>query len=251
MQCEESRRILDAYVDNEIDLMQSVALEDHLAGCSECSQRLGNRRALKSAVQDASLRYTAPPELRQQVRRVLGYEPHNKTSALRHWFTLPAFRLATAMVVCAVLAAVTVIWLRGRDEQRLVTQVIDDHVRSMIVDNGGFVSVRSSNQHTVKPWFNGKISFSPKVADLADKGFPLQGGRLDYMNQQTVAALVYRRNQHIINVFEYPDSGVSRPKVDQERGFNVIYWTKDGMQYCVVSDLNMSELKEFAGLLRE
>ena len=127
--------------------------------------------------------------------------------------------------------------------------IVDGHVRSMQAEH--LVDVKSSDQHVVKPWFNGKLTFSPKVTDFKDKGFPLEGGRLDYVNNQDTAALVYKRNQHIINVFEYPGSGSSGIEDFQQRGYNILHWAKDGMQYWVVSDLNQSELGQFAELLRE
>ena len=126
--------------------------------------------------------------------------------------------------------------------------VVDGHVRSMQFNH--LVDIPSSDQHVVKPWFNGKVPFSPKVTDFKDKGFPLDGGRLDYVNQDA-AALVYKRNQHIINVFEYPGGGSSGIRDFQQRGYNILHWAKDGMQYWVVSDLNQPDLRQFAELLRE
>jgi anti-sigma factor RsiW len=113
------------------------------------------------------------------------------------------------------------------------------------------MDVLSQDTHTVKPWFIGKVSFSPQVADFGEKGFPLTGGRVDYLNNQTVAALVYKRNQHMINVFEYPGGGSSSVKDFQQRGYNILHWTKDGMEYWVISDLNETELRQFAELLRD
>jgi anti-sigma factor RsiW len=110
--------------------------------------------------------------------------------------------------------------------------------------------VASSDQHTVKPWFNGKVSFSPNVADFTAQGFPLAGGRLDYMDNQSVAALVYHRRAHIINVFIYPSTARMDPAQSQRRGYNIIHWAGEGMEYWAVSDLNASELQELVKLLR-
>jgi anti-sigma factor RsiW len=115
---------------------------------------------------------------------------------------------------------------------------------------GHLADVPSSDQHTVKPWFAGKLSFSPNVPDFVDKGFALKGGRLDYMENQTVAALVYQRRAHIINVFIYPSSENRKPASEQLRGYNLIHWAGSGMEYWLVSDLNPAELQELAGLLR-
>jgi anti-sigma factor RsiW len=126
----------------------------------------------------------------------------------------------------------------------------DDYIRSMMMENRG-IDVVSSDKHTVKPWFNGKISFSPEVTNFEDKGFPLVGGRLDFVTNQTVATLVYKRNAHFIDVFLYPESHAAQQGMTQDRGYNVLYWFKDGMQYCAVSDLNLPELKQLAGLLQQ
>src|SRR5215510_1366455 len=249
MQCQESKKILDAYVDNEVDVVQSAALEEHLAGCPDCAHVLEDRRSLKSAVQNAGLRYAAPPELVKEVRQQLGF-PEEKTTAPKwNWFRSAAWGFAAATAMCALVAGILVLQLYTPHDQRMAGLEVDEHIRSMMADH--LVDVRSSEHHVVKPWFQGRLSFSPVVPDLKDKGFPLEGGRLDYVDNKPAAALVYKRSQHIINVLEYPANGSSGLKVSQQRGYNVIHWAKDGMEYWVVSDLNEPELRQFAGLLRE
>jgi anti-sigma factor RsiW len=251
MQCEESKRILDAYVDNEVDVMQSVAVEEHLAQCPDCSRKLEARRALRNAIQDSNLRYAAPPELARSVRKSLRL-PAERTSTPRwQWFKAAFVGFATATVLCAVIAAVIVHQLRVPPERQIASLVIDEHVRSMQDGTNHLMDITSSNQHVVKPWFQGKIAFSPKVTDFSDKGFPLVGGRLDRLDNRDVAALVYKRYQHVINVFIYPNTENAGQKVYEERGYNVVSWSQSGMEYYVVSDLNLGELQQFVAMLRE
>jgi len=255
MQCLESSRIRDAYLDGEIDALHSVELEDHLATCTDCRTNLESQRALKLLLQNASLRFSAPIGLQDEILRSLTPAPpessgKEETTSHRRWIAVPAVRWSLAAALCAVVAGVfaLLLWSRGHAEQRLAEQVVDNHIRSMMADH--LADVPSSDQHSVKPWFNGKLSFSPNVVDLAAKGFPLTGGRLDYMDNQNVAALVYRRRAHIINVFIYPASGDSSPVLTQRRGYNLIHWDSSGMEYWAISDLNASELQELVAMLR-
>jgi len=250
MQCQESRKILDAYVDNELDLMQSVVLEEHLAGCADCTQNLEGQRALKGAIQNANLRQTAPPELVKGVRKALRLSGERSASAKWLWFKNTAWGFAAATAIFVLVAAVIGFWFHVPEEQKIAKAATDDYIRSMMMENRG-IDVVSSDSHTVKPWFNGRVSFSPEAPSFDNKGFPLAGGRLDFLENQTVATLVYKRNQHVINVFLYPSPESTRQGERQERGYNVAYWAKDGMQYWAVSDLNLSELQQLAHLLGE
>jgi anti-sigma factor RsiW len=253
MQCQESKKILDAYVDNEVDVLQSVALEEHLAECPDCTKTIESRRTLKSAIQNADLRYTAPPELVSAVRKELRMGEEKRTSARWlgfNWLRLKDLSLGFAGATVAFLLAASILgfWFHTPESVKIARAATDDYVRSMLMENRG-IDVVSTDQHTVKPWFNGKTSFSPPVENYADKGFPLAGGRLDFVDNQTVATLIYRRNQHYINVFLYP-SNESYEGARQERGYRILYWSRDGMQYWVVSDLNQQELEQFAALIK-
>jgi anti-sigma factor RsiW len=248
MQCQESKKILDAYVDNEVDVLQSVALQEHISGCEDCARAVQGKRALKSAIHNAGLRYTAPLDLTKDVRKALQL-PQEKTSSSRwQWFKPAAWGFATAIAACAVVALIALYWLHNQEQSRMYAQVADNYIRSMIMENHG-IDVPTSDTHQIKPWFEGKVSFSPPVVDYTSKGFPLMGARLDYLNNERVAALVYKRNQHVINVFIYPATERSGMKASEQRGYNIVRWAKDGMQYWVVSDLNLTELKQFAEML--
>lgn len=252
MQCQDSKKLLDAYVDNEVDLMQSVDLEGHLAQCTDCTRSVESRRALREAIQDSNLRYAAPPELVKSVRKSLRMPAEKSAFAGWQWFRAAFVGFAAATAVCAVIATMIIYQFRTpQPEQQLAALVIEDHVRSMQDGTSHLIDIPSSNQHVVKPWFNGKLDYSPKVTDFGDKGFPLVGGRLDYLNDRNVAVLIYKRYQHVINVFIYPAKEDAAQKIYQKNGYNVIYWSREGMKYSVVSDLNLAELQQFSGMLKE
>jgi anti-sigma factor RsiW len=157
------------------------------------------------------------------------------------------FGCATALFI--LVAAILGFWFHVPEDQKLANATADDYIRSMMMENRG-IDVASSDKNTVKSWFNGKASFSPEVKSFDDKGFPLSGGRLDFLDNRTVAALVYKRDQHFIDVFLYPDADNARQGERQDRGYNVVYWAKDGMQYWAVSDLNLQELQQLVQLLK-
>lgn len=250
MQCQESKKILDAYVDNEVDVLQSVALEEHLAGCAQCAQTLESRRVIRSAIQNADLRYTAPPELLTSVRKELRFSEPKGVSLKWLQFKHVALGFAGATVLFLLVAGIMGFWFHVPEDEKIARAATDDYIRAMLMENHG-VDVISQDSHTVKPWFNGKVSFSPPVVDFADKGFPLAGGRVDFVNNQSVAALVYKHGPHFINLFLYPVTEGGHEGERQERGYKVLYWAKDGMQYWAVSDMNLQELQQFAGLVKQ
>lgn len=250
MQCQENNKILDAYLDDEVALMQSVTLEEHLAGCAECTHKLANRRELQDAMQNAKLRYTAPSELMKGVRKALRATEENSGSPQWILIKYAALGFGVATVLFVLVGAILGFWFHVPEEQKIASTATDDYVRSMMAENHG-VDVTSSDKNVLKSWFNGKTSFSPEIQSFDDKGFPLAGERLDFLADRTAAALVYRRNQHFIDVFLYADSENAHEGKRQERGYNVVYWAKNGMQYWAVSDLNLQELQQLAQLLKD
>jgi anti-sigma factor RsiW len=238
-------RLLEAYLDGELDLVRSLEMERHLAECELCSAALRSHRALRSALTDASFYYEAPKGLEGRVRTAVRKSSKgSKSGALAGWRWRA---VAASLPVIAALAWALVAIPRGPSDDELVNQeVVSAHVRSLMAEH--LTDVASSDRHTVKPWFTGKLDFSPEVKDLAGDGYPLVGGRLDYIGGRGAAALVYRRGNHLINVFIWPEPD-AREGGDGEssiRGYNVIRWRRSAMRYSAVSDLNLPELRELA-----
>jgi len=207
---------------------------------------------LSKAIKAQATRYTAPPALLDRLvvalNQVDSVSPRRRSNA-SSWQQWLGMGGAFAFGVVASLT-VTLFYAAPGLDDRLAQEVISGHVRSLMVAH--LADVTSSDQHTVKPWFSGKLDFSPPVHDLAAEGFPLVGGRLDYIDQRPVAALVYRRQQHTINVFVWPSGAVSTSaaKSLSRQGFNVEEWNDSGMQFWAVSDVGASDLQTFVELLR-
>jgi anti-sigma factor (TIGR02949 family) len=238
--CDEVERDLDAYVDRELAADSAAAVRTHLSTCAPCQQRVADREALGRLVRSLPY-YEAPDRLRA---RVSAQVPRQRSTRrlLLGW-------AAAAVLVVAVGGGISVVRSRAARGDALVEDVVNGHLRSLMAEH--LFDVRSTDQHTVKPWFLGKLDFSPPVVDLAAVGFPLVGGRLDYVSGRPVAALVYQRQKHTINVFVWPASDAS-PAVRERavRGFHVRHWMRDGMSFWAVSDLNDAELTEFARALQ-
>jgi anti-sigma factor RsiW len=220
-------------------------MEGHLAGCPRCAAQLDTYRGLQQAMRAAPLRYTAPAGLRHRIERALPAAPVPVTPrAGSRWSMLKGFTMGT--VLSTAIAASLVIAVIGTDQdQRVLGDVVSAHVRSLQGEH--LTDVQTSDQHTVKPWFNGKLDISPPVVDLTTQGFTLIGGRLDYLHGKTVASIVYRRRKHVINLF-VADGAASehqRAKLDTTQGFNILRWTASGLEFFAVSDINAEELQEF------
>lgn len=251
MTCAEARDRLALYVDGELDAAASAETERHLDSCADCAREVEQLRALGERIRAEVEYHRAPDLLRERVRQAVagsGAEkarrPRRRVPAL-HWLTAAA----SAAVVVAVFGIVHVQGLRS-DQNRLAGQVVVAHVRSLMGDH--LMDVVSTDQHTVKPWFDGRLDFSPAVLDLADAGYPLVGGRLDYLHDRPVASLVYMRRKHVINVFQWPAAGTGEDaprRVTTEQGYHVLKGTHAGMVYWIVSDLNADELTGFARML--
>jgi anti-sigma factor RsiW len=233
---------LDAYVDRELDGEAAARLRAHLDTCDACRARVTEREALGRLVRSTPY-YTAPPQLRA---RVAAHTP--RRVSLRRLSTLAA----AAVLVLSVGSGLLVVRSAMMRADAATEEAVNSHVRSLMA--GHLFDVQSTDQHTVKPWFLGKLDFAPTVVDLAATGFPLVGGRLDYLDGRPAAALVYQRHQHTINVFVVP-AGATPDRLTIEersvRGFNVRHWTRGGMAFWAVSDLNGAELTEFARGLQQ
>ena len=247
-----SHDLIEAYVDEELDPGLRATVEEHFSNCPACSEAHARFREQQASIRSVAPYYTAPVQLQQSVREALQRAAGNEAPAMAR--NAPWRYLAIA---ASILLAISVLWNVRRPEPRtaendLVAQnVLSDHIRSLIGTH--LLDVPSSDQHTVRPWFNGKLDFSPEVKDLASQGFPLIGGRLDYLADRTVAALVYRRRQHVINLFTWP-SGSSPPVTESHfsrNGYNVVHWTNGAMTCWAVSDISIAELEQFKGLYEE
>ncbi len=251
MICQETQAFIHAYVDGELDLLRSLDIEKHIADCEACAQQYRTERGLQQAFRAAPLRFTTPQGLQKRILSSLGGRA--KAAKTRRPFAgSPGWNWAG--VAAGVAVALVIGWTLSRisrgpsSDDLLAEEVVSSHVRSLMANH--LADVPSSDQHTVKPWFNGKLDFSPPVKDLASAGFPLVGGRLDYLDGRPVAALVYQRRKHFINLFIWPSTGVSGQKTIMRQGYNLLHWSSSGMTYWAVSDLNAGELQEFAQSVR-
>jgi anti-sigma factor RsiW len=263
MNCEETRRLLDANLDGELDLVHHLDLEAHLRGCPACARLAENARIRRDALRQGLPRFTASPQLAEKVRaaaRSADLRPENPKaegldlaagSPARSNIIFPRWQLAglAASVALALLAGFA--WGGAHARSNLLfTEAMTEHVRSLQATH--LTDVASTDQHTVKPWFAGKLDFSPPVVDLAAAGFPLTGGRLEHLDGRTAAALVFHRRQHAINLFIWPVS--ERPlatRVAERDGFNATTWSQAGLNFLAVSDISGSELAQFAGAFRQ
>jgi anti-sigma factor RsiW len=249
MDCKNAQTLIDGYLDRELDPVRSSEIEDHLRGCPACSQAYESHQVLSKGLRTGALYFNAPRDLQNRVQRAVRQAAKAESPPRRlswSWVRMAAPMAAAAIVLLALLPI-----LRGPSTEEILTrEVISSHVRSLMANH--LADIPSSDQHTVKPWFNGKLDFSPPVEDLAKHGFPLVGGRLDYLNNRPVAALVYRRDKHLINLFIWPSSESSESvlKSETRQGYHVFHWTRSRMTYWVVSDLEQSQLQEFVQLLQ-
>ena len=243
MNCSDMHPLFHAYLDNELDAARSLEMEKHLAECPKCAAARASMLALRSALKQNDLAYSAPANLRRSVREIArpttDATPTPGVSALWRW-------LATASTAFAlILLLLRPVGVAQND--LALDEAVGAHVRSLQVEH--LTDVMSTDQHTVKPWFTGKIDFAPSVTDFAAQGFPLYGGRLDYLGDHSVAALVYHHAKHVINVFVWPSTTAMTAKAQELRGYNVINCAANDLHYCLVSDLNAKELGDLADLL--
>jgi anti-sigma factor RsiW len=255
MNCQEIEALKHAYADRELDLVRTTEIEHHLSDCRACSQAYENIRALSSALKSSDLYFKAPALLKRRIRESLGAEnkdaptlQHSNAPTLFWWQWLKWGIPIAGTALIAFLLATS--FISASTDERLAQEVTANHVRSLMATH--LTDVTSSDQHTVKPWFDGKIDFAPPVKDLAAQGFPLIGGRLDYLQNRPVAALVYQRHKHFVNLFIWPAprSSNTTKKATVRQGYNLIHWNESGMTFWAVSDLNPVELREFAELIK-
>jgi anti-sigma factor RsiW len=246
---------LQAYFDGEVDALRASEIEQHLDGCEDCSALLEELEQTRIALRRNLSYLSAPAELRSRLTRALDRESVSQTPPQSLWdrlssrarpFWFGAVSGGVSMAAVAVLAFVT--WA-PRLANPLVDDVVGAHVRSLMSSHP--IDVISTDRHTVKPWFAGHTDVSPVVADFETRGYKLIGGRVDYLNHQRAAVVVYEHGPHVINVFSWAESRRALPKRATVDGYHLIFWQSGGIQYCAISDTAAAELRELAGLLQD
>jgi anti-sigma factor RsiW len=244
MNCEQAKPLIQPYADGELDAGRILELEQHLRDCPACAPLWRNLQTLKKAVRQDALFFTAPAELERRLRAELRSQAKGRAEKkFWNWNWLTAATTGLAAVCLALLIALT---LTRNSRIPLEDEIVSSHIRSLMANHA--LDVASTDQHTVKPWFDGKLDFAPPVKDLAPQGFSLLGGRLDYVGGHDVAALVFQCHKHVINLFIWP-AEPTEPKPKPEpplQGYNVIHWSQSEMSLWAVSDLNATELMQFA-----
>jgi anti-sigma factor (TIGR02949 family) len=248
--CDLTQSVLHGYMDGELDAARAADFERHLVSCPECVAALEAHETLRASLQRVGLYERAPLSLRQKLRSELdghANAPVPITSASRSAFWR-WLAVAAAFLFAAFLGWRLIPGLRGNPESAYAAAIVDAHLRSL--QPGHLEDVISTDQHTVKPWFDGKLDFAPPVQDFASEGFPLQGGRLDVVHGRTVAVLVYARRKHFINVFVWPTAERDAPaRSGTQLGYHWVDWRKGGMEMCAVSDVNPADLDALRQLL--
>jgi len=239
MTCDEAEILLHALIDGELDAGHAREVEAHLATCAKCAAAARDYREMKKAVAQDGLRYTAPPELRRRIEASLPRAEAPTRRAL-----LKGFAMGSAVSAIAASGLFAIV-LRGDDEARLQSEFVSAHLRSLQANH--LTDVVSTDQHTVKPWFNGRLDVAPPVVDLGSQGFALVGGRLDYVDGRPVGALIYHRRQHVINLFVAQGTSAEprAAKMETVQGFNIRRWSDRGLNYWAVSDVSKEELANF------
>ena len=245
MNCDEAEILLNALIDGELDAGHAREVEQHVAACKRCTATLAAYRQMSGAVASSDLRYTAPASLRARIEASLPKElPSNVTPMPTRRGVLRGFAMGSAMSAIAATGLFAVV-LRNDDQSRIEAEVVSAHLRSL--QAGHLTDVISTDQHTVKPWFAGKLDVSPPVIDLTAQGFTLIGGRLDYLDARAIGAVVYKRRAHVINLFVAQTSNMQHrsAKTETIQGYNIRSWSNRGLNYWAISDLGADELAEF------
>jgi anti-sigma factor RsiW len=248
--------LLPGYLDQELGLSEALEFERHLEGCEQCRQVYAQHREVSAQLRQAILRVNAPPALAQRIEAALPSRRVPRETLgkrLRRWIGSGSLRWASVGATLASVVALSVsmnLYLAvPSPDQRLTQQLVDDHIRSLQSDH--LFDVVSTDKHTVKPWFNGKLDFAPPVVDLAQQGYPLVGGRLDFVNQRPVAVMVYRYKLHPINLYVWPGNEAgAKPQVLEQRGYHLAHWSAAGMNYWAITDAGAGELDAFIADLR-
>jgi len=248
MTCQDVLQLLHPYSDGELDLVRQIEIEEHLVGCADCAEQEKRLRSLRAAIASPLLYHRAPAALRSRIP--FATPPVTRVQG-RSSVHIAAIAAGVLLLVGAS-GVIGMLFSRAgtSTDDRLAELVIAGHVRSLQAEH--LKDVASTDRHTVKPWFRGKLDFSPQVPDLTPQGYALSGGRLDYLDNRPVAALVYNRRLHVINLFEWPVASDEEKAVRSfaRQGFHIRSWQRSGMIYWAISDLNDQEFDEFVRLFQ-
>jgi anti-sigma factor RsiW len=247
MNCELAHTTLHGYLDAELDAVRATEFQSHLETCAECRAALQSFSSLGQGLRRSDLYVPASSGLRSEIMRGLGAESRERETRARwRWLLVPAFSAAALITIWTGVLLVN----KNSYSARMDLELVDAHVRSL--QPGHLMDVQSSDQHTVKPWFDGKLDFVPPVSDFSQQGFSLVGGRLDILGAHNVAALVYARRKHLINVFVWPVDRGPRAfdHTGTRQGYNWLSWRAGDMQFCAVSDASEGDLLQLKELIR-
>ncbi len=252
MECDRATGMLSPLVDSALGLFTRWRVRRHVAGCTDCADKLEELRAMQSAIRTKLTYHRAPPGLAARIGAALPREVAPAPS--RPWFRMPAFSFgATGLASALAGVALTLLVLSNQTstQREAMQDVIGSHIRSLQADH--LTDVLTSDQHTVKPWLSARLDVSPPVKELKDQGFPLIGGREDYVDGHPAAVVVYRHDKHVINLFAWASPGRSdeAPRNEARQGFNIVTWRRGGITYYAVSDVEADQLAEFAKLVAE
>ena len=238
--CADQELLLGGLIDNELDAANIAMVEAHVARCEDCRQELERLQAVRNLLRTDGVRHFAPVELSQRIAAL----PELAASRAANYNRL--LRWLGPGLAGALAASLAMVTLLPPGADSVVDQeIVSSHVRSL--QPGHLTDVQTTNQHIVKPWFNGRIDFSPPVPELADQGFPLAGGRLDSIDGRTVAAIVYHRRLHTVNLFVWPARN-GGDRAFMKDGFGVTEWSRNGLRFAAVSDIPAAELRQFESL---
>jgi anti-sigma factor RsiW len=250
MECDRATGLLSPMVDSALGPFTRWRVRRHVAGCTDCADKLEELRAMQSAIRTKLTFHRAPPGLAARIGAALPREVAPAPS--RPWFRVPAFNFGASGLAGAVAGvALTLLLVSGQNggQREALQDVIGSHIRSLQADH--LTDVLTSDQHTVKPWLSARLDVSPQVVELKDKGFPLVGGRMDYVDGHQAAVVVYRHAKHVINLFAWASPGKANTglRAESQQGFNLVTWRHDGITYYAVSDVEADQLDEFARLI--
>lgn len=255
MNCADSKALLSAYADGETSMLQGHSVRRHLETCPDCAAAHEDLRALRARIRAEAPRYAAPPELRARVLATLdavrasapARARPRPTSERWRWLSGGALAGCAATVLAWVVGTAVLDW---RSNEDIAVEAVSSHVRATLGNH--LIQVASSDQHTVKPWLSARLDYSPPVRDFAQDGFPLMGGRIDYLDRRPIAALVYRFRQHNIDVYVRPETGRASPSALRTlHGFNIAHATGFGMEWLAVSDVSADVLQELVQKLAQ